>query len=276
MKSLLYVLLLLFSLSEAYKILGIFPYSGKSHFNIFEPLMKGLADKGHDVTVLSLFPQTKPYSNYKDLILKKSQHDSMSSLSMDEFPNNRLRHYGALYMLYLFGVDDCNAHLSSDVVKNLINNKEKYDVIIIESFNTDCFLTITHKLEAPFILISSSIMMPWNFEHMGNPDNPSYIPNHILDFSDKLTFLQRVENTIANVLCQMSYKWLYGRFANQISAKVFGETAPRPTDIAKNASLLFYNGHFSISRAKPHVPGIIEIGGIHIKKTKPLPQVSFV
>ena len=32
--------------------------------------MKGLAEKGHDVTVISPFPQEKPLSNYHDVTVQ--------------------------------------------------------------------------------------------------------------------------------------------------------------------------------------------------------------
>lgn len=52
-----------------YKILGLFPYPGMSHFRFYEPLLRGLATAGHNVTVLSLFKHEKPPQNYKEIII---------------------------------------------------------------------------------------------------------------------------------------------------------------------------------------------------------------
>lgn len=60
-------LLLLVGLSESYKVLGIFHTFSKSHYIAGGALMKGLAAKGHDVTVISPFPQDKPVPNYHDV-----------------------------------------------------------------------------------------------------------------------------------------------------------------------------------------------------------------
>lgn len=57
-------------IAESANILGVFHFNGKSHFIMFEALMKGLAARGHQVTVVSHFPQEKPLPNYKDLSLK--------------------------------------------------------------------------------------------------------------------------------------------------------------------------------------------------------------
>lgn len=60
--------LLLFAVHcESYKILGIFHTFSKSHYIAGGALMKGLAAKGHDVTVISPYPQDKPTKNYHDV-----------------------------------------------------------------------------------------------------------------------------------------------------------------------------------------------------------------
>lgn len=39
----------------------------KSHYITGSALMKGLAAAGHEVTVISPFPQTKPLKNFRDI-----------------------------------------------------------------------------------------------------------------------------------------------------------------------------------------------------------------
>ncbi|KAJ9574473.1 hypothetical protein L9F63_008361, partial [Diploptera punctata] len=51
------------------RILGVFPHVTKSHFVMAEQLMKGLASKGHEVVVLSHFPQKEKIPNYTDISL---------------------------------------------------------------------------------------------------------------------------------------------------------------------------------------------------------------
>lgn len=41
----------------------------KSHFSGFQPLFKELANRGHNVTVLSTFPLKKPLANYTDIVI---------------------------------------------------------------------------------------------------------------------------------------------------------------------------------------------------------------
>lgn len=66
----LVLLLLQANIVESYKILGIFPDYFKSHFIAGSALMKGLAAAGHEVTVISAFPQSEPILNYRDIHVK--------------------------------------------------------------------------------------------------------------------------------------------------------------------------------------------------------------
>lgn len=67
----------LIATAESLKILGLFPHPAISHFHVFHPIMRGLADAGHDVTVVSHFPDENAPANYKDLHLPST--DSLTN-----------------------------------------------------------------------------------------------------------------------------------------------------------------------------------------------------
>lgn len=55
-------------ISGAYKILFAFPSPSKSHLIVVQGLSTYLAEKGHNVTVVSPFPLSKPMDNYRDIV----------------------------------------------------------------------------------------------------------------------------------------------------------------------------------------------------------------
>lgn len=63
-------LLLICCATDGHRILGLFPHPGVSHFHFFHPVMKALAEAGHEVTVVSHFPSKEKIANYKDEPLK--------------------------------------------------------------------------------------------------------------------------------------------------------------------------------------------------------------
>lgn len=72
MKFLLIILLVpLLEIGQCAKILGIFPLPARSHYILGSSLMRGLAEKGHDVTVINPFGEKTPPKNgkYRDILL---------------------------------------------------------------------------------------------------------------------------------------------------------------------------------------------------------------
>lgn len=64
-----------FAAVESAKILAVFPFPAKSHFIMLEALAKGLAERGHQVTVVGHFPQKSPVPNYRDVSLEGAETD---------------------------------------------------------------------------------------------------------------------------------------------------------------------------------------------------------
>lgn len=60
---------------------------------------------------------------------------------------------------------------------------------------------------------------------------------------------------------------------NQELRKRLGDDIPDVAEIAKNISLTFVNQHYSFSGPRPLSNRLIEVGGIHITPSKPLPEV---
>lgn len=55
--------------SAAYKVLGVFPTMSKSHYILGSKIMKELADRGHEVTVLTPFPMHKGVGNLTEVLV---------------------------------------------------------------------------------------------------------------------------------------------------------------------------------------------------------------
>jgi glucuronosyltransferase len=58
------------ALNDGARILGMFPFPARSHLIVHKALMFELAKRGHEITMVSAFPENKPISNYTDIPLK--------------------------------------------------------------------------------------------------------------------------------------------------------------------------------------------------------------
>jgi len=64
------LLLLLVNGSHGARILGVFPFTSKSHMIIHRVLMLELAGRGHQVTEVTPFLESKTFPNYTQIDLK--------------------------------------------------------------------------------------------------------------------------------------------------------------------------------------------------------------
>ncbi|XP_008191816.1 UDP-glycosyltransferase UGT5 isoform X4 [Tribolium castaneum] len=259
-------------LAESYKILALFPHPGKSHVDVFLPLTKGLALRGHDVTVVSHFPLPTPMPKYTDVRLGDDTTPLVNILDIDDYQGRRTRKWLEPYLLHQIAQHSCEIGYQSKPLRDFIKRNETFDLIIAEFFNSNCFLGLGHKFKAPLIGISSSTIMYWMNERFGNPSHPAYIPNNLLDFSDKLSFFERIENLLVGLVHQAFFTYYASRNDEQIARKYLGQDLPPIENVIMNSSLLLVNTHFSLNLPRALVPAVVEVGGIHINKIKALPR----
>jgi glucuronosyltransferase len=268
-----YVLLqCLLAYSSGAKILGVFPHIAKSHFLMSEALMKGLAARGHEVVVISPFPQKTPVPNYTDISLVGTMPSFVSTVPLDDIAPGSV--YSIVKLLSDIGVTGCEKTLSHPPVLKLINSEQKFDLVITELFNTDCYVGFAYKFQVPFISISTTPLMPFGCERFGNPGNPAYIANLFLGHSDRMSFTERLVNTVYWKIINWEYHYWFDMPSQLIARKYFGQNLPPLADIVRNTSLVLVNRHFTLNQPVPNVPAVIEVGGLHVEIPKKLPEVS--
>ncbi|XP_046416327.1 UDP-glycosyltransferase UGT5-like [Neodiprion fabricii] len=257
---------------ERFNILGVFGHLGKSHFDVFLPILEELAHRGHNVTVLSFFPRKDRIPNYRDISLGDSTAIFLNVIDLTKLDHSIFYIVSELKMLHNMAEIACYSALRTTAVKEFLKSDEKFDLILTESFNTDCFLGFVHKFKAPFIGLSSHAIIPWVNNRLNNPDNPSYIPGLFHSVSPSMTFFERVMNTFWIVAEQIAYDLIFTRPMQSLVEETFGPGVPPLQDIANNMTALMVNTHFSLHGARPLSPSVVEIGGVHIRGAKPLPK----
>lgn len=237
---------------------------------MFRVYLRELARRGHDVTVISHFPESDAPKNYHDVSLAGSAEPIEGDVPIE---NSYITLLGVSLFLTTSGIDNCQIMLANKQVQSLIREKPKFDVIVVEQFNSDCALGIAYKLQAPVVGIMSHVMMPWHYERLGVPYNPSYVPFHFLGGGTKPTLYERVERTVFDFYFRNLYKYYTQRNNQNTLAKYFDDVPPLE-DLARDIKflLLYHNFIYTGSRLFPS--NVIEVGGFHVVEAKPLQGVS--
>ncbi|KAL3266343.1 hypothetical protein HHI36_010521 [Cryptolaemus montrouzieri] len=272
----LFVFLMFLLTVTSYRILGLFSYPGKSHLDLIIPVMKQLAANGHNITVVSPTSLSTPQERYTDLSFQEAIPLRQEVYTTNEMNCIQSRIWTSYLDLFIKDnlIDAyCKAAYESDALQKLLHSEEDFDLVITEMFNSDCILAVNKKYKAPVIGMATSIMMPWHPARFGVPDNPSYLPTLFLDYSNRMKFFERVENTLVSLTHKF---WFIMRQIkdDEIGAKYMNEFIEVASRFANNASLLLVNSHYSLNGPRALTPNVIEIGGAHIGKPKRLPMMQ--
>nr|QPA18404.1 UDP-gluconosyltransferase [Trialeurodes vaporariorum] len=256
-----------------YKILGLFPYNGKSHVIMFKSIMEGLAKRDHDVQVLSHYPLETPLENYTDLSVSGSIPLPNNQKSFELFDYAHLDIFNVRSLISLYHrIEEHEDVMKTEAVQKLMNSTERYDLIITESFVTDMTLGFVNKFKVPFVLLNSCSLPSWTGSLVASPQNPSFIPHFQSRFSPRMTFSERLRNTLGLATRLAAWYWFFVPQNQRIMNRYFGDNSPALLKIAKNVSLVLVNTHYSITGSRPFAPNVLEVGGIHIGPPKTLPR----
>ncbi|CAH2232696.1 jg5321 [Pararge aegeria aegeria] len=269
------------------RILGLFPHTGKSHQMVFEPLLRKLAERGHHVTVASFFPLKNPPANYTDI-----SFEGIATLGLESFDLNWYENPDIILRLPMIGrlVKQLNdfhplAGMALKVCSKAVDwpplseaLEKDYDVVFVENFNSDCMLGLlhVHGINAPVIALLSSNLMPWSADRIGVTDNPSYVPVISTDYHSRMPFWERMGNTFLKIYHKLWFRYLVQVKEQEIIEKHFGRKIPDLEDLGRNISLMMLNTYHALNGPAPLVPGLLEVGGMHLDPTrKVIPEVCY-
>lgn len=190
------------------RILMVTPHQAKSHYIVYEALLKRLAERGHQVVSFNHFPQKTVLPNFTDVDISSSMPCVVGTRSIELALWQTVLQ--KLKTISFISSGTCQSVLEHPELKKLLHSKEKFDIYIMEIFFSDCFIGIGHVLKIPIVVgISSTVSYPWTNEILRNPEIPSYIPNTMLSsFSDEMNFFERATNLMYFFISKLAYRYV--------------------------------------------------------------------
>lgn len=276
-----FVLLFFLNNVSALNILGIVSVPYRSHYMAFKAIFRELAKKGHFVTVLNHFPDEEPLKNLRFVDLQGNTTPNISKL--EEYEDNyadfvHVHNYIHHLTRSPFTVNnDCEGLFTSVNAKAHLAENNKYDVILVEQFLSDCGLVYAATLfDAPIIGITSHVLLPWAYPRLGIPFDVSADAFYFTNAGPSPSLLAKVEAAVGHLLFTTAGRWyiqrtIYDSFRRHMSALSF--------DIERLAQerlkMMFSYQHYSVTGARLLAPQVLEIAGAHVSSPQPLPKVSY-
>ncbi|EFN81910.1 UDP-glucuronosyltransferase 2C1 [Harpegnathos saltator] len=253
---------------QGYRILCVFPYNGKSHFQVTEALCKALAEHGHQIDMISHFPSKNRIANYTDIVnLLGTRRAVTNNISLNEA--RQINTAVTFYIATVFGGDLCSLMGNAKMQRFIKNppNDPPYDLVITEYFGSSCYFGFGRLLNIPIIGIVASLEYAFMNEVMGNPTSSSFFPGILVEFAGLPNFWQRLVNTLENLIQPRIFNY-YSSSQTDDMRKYLRQDMPDVREIEKDIALLFVNSHYSFHGTRPVIPSFVEIGGLHIEMDK--------
>lgn len=125
---------------------------------------------------------------------------------------------------------------------------------------------IGHHLNVPIIAVSSAIEYPWMGDFIGNNDNPAVVPNALYMAFGKMSFWQRLVNTVTYHDEKRKFHRLTEDVQTELMRKYINPDLPNIRDVEKSVALTLVNSHPIIYGVKPVLPTLVQIGGLHVEE----------
>ncbi|XP_075152982.1 UDP-glycosyltransferase family 301 member D1 [Haematobia irritans] len=263
--------------ANGYNILFMGPFPAPSHWMWLEHFQRDLLERGHHITTVNNHPTKYPHTNLTEIIIDP-MFDIPKYLPVEDIFTLRYpSDFENLEMWWSVGMWTSEYALNDPKIKALISSKDMhFDLVILEQFFHESFLMFGHKFKCPVVTIGTMGYAD-NMDHaMGLITPWSLIPHLLLPHTDQMTFGQRFYNTYLSVYDAVMRRWSYMPKMQEMAERHFAQhiegPLPNVRDLEKNISLMLINSHRSVDLPRPSMPGLIDVGGAHIKPAKPLPK----
>lgn len=278
--------------TSLFNILAVFPLSYESNWIFGSPLVKGLADNGHNLTVIGAYKpplsnntikfieitgllnygKCEYFVNYLLLTLNKIlilifylfkidlERDTLSVVNMSR-PDALRRTYDHAALMTNFTMRH------EKVVRLIRSNKGSFDLIIIDMFFSESTLAFSARYGAPVVALSTIGSSTFTKHFVDTPHKLSCVTHPFSDMVDRqqLSLIERAKNIWYSYFDYMYYIRTNYNFHSTIYESLFEVVDKSLSDIIyHNVALVLLNTHFSIRAPRPLAQAMIEVGGMHL------------
>lgn len=268
-----YFLLFLFSGTvECARILCVFPTASLSHQIAFQPIWRELSLRGHDVVTITTNPLNDPaLTNLTEIDISYLYDHTRSIMTEVRTEKN---HWEFLDIIKTFEATFFEGMFKSPQVVSMINdNNVNFDVVVAE-FVMPAVTAFAYKYKCPFVGVTSLQLFTSVHDAVGNPAHPLLHPDLMSTFGEQLTFLEKIEAVVYAIVIRLKYYYQHVPTYDALVKKYLGNDIPYIGDLERNSSVVLTCTHPALHGARAYSPGVIEIGRMHIREKKPLPEVS--
>ena len=260
------------------RILIASPHGVKSHQNTYVPIAKELVRRGHHITILTNYAnkELNQLENVHEICIEELAVD-VSKMFPNVFesmtdPSVKVKMiFNLLKALLSLPTLIIEATYKDARVQQLMSS-ENFDLVMMtENCGPACYPLGWH-FKAPTIVMSPNVLIPGRALSLGDDEHYSYVPFIFTSFTNKMSLYERTVNYLSSKFFLILAREFLFYQADSILKRMIGQECPPAKELEKNFSLVFTNTHPSFTYPRTLPPQVIEVGGIHCRPAKPLPE----
>ena len=266
--------------SHAENILMLSPIGPRSHINSFMPMIEKLAEKGHQITVITAHQPKTSSENVNCIVLSELLEEAEPEWYKFRYSNFLTN---SLNTINRFKISQSAAYekfIKNKNIQELIhshnaNSVNVYDLIIVDAILHEFTLPLVDHLKAPFVFYNPGPGFMWNLAYTDVSKEYAYFPPLHGDYKSEMKIYQRMINMIVSEVVMVVRKFVLLQAIDELARKEFPNSRPVAL-IERDAQLCLANIHSSTYYPRPLPPTYIPISAMHVRPPQPLPKVTFL
>uniref|UniRef100_A0A9L0RI66 Uncharacterized protein n=1 Tax=Equus caballus TaxID=9796 RepID=A0A9L0RI66_HORSE len=244
--------------------------------DIIEPL----SEKGHDIVVLvpevSLLVKESKYYTRRIYPVPYDEEEMVSRFC--SFGDN---HFVKRWLLDAVQTEYRNTMVVMELCffncQSLLNHSETLSFLRESKFDalfTDpalpCGVILAEYLGLPSVYLFRGFPCSLEYAFTRSPNPVSYTPRCYTQFSDRMTFPQRVANFLVSYLEKLLFYCLYSKY-EELASHILKRDVHLPA-LYQKGSIWLLRYDFAFEYPRPVMPSMVFIGGVNCKKDRILSQ----
>ena len=251
------------------------PLNVRSHTIYYEQLAIGLKEEGHNVTILTA--SNAQISESVSVTALRYQADSdvpygntpyaSKLITKSAFTDSILEKARIRNKLYSYYAEEWNRNCKQMMRDKKLNStvlSANYDFVILNGLGFDCPVISPYTLKIPYAIYT----VPFYPLFYRIPTLPSFVPDLMTPFSDKMSFTERVMNTCIGVINALLFEITLPSEEMILRGRVISNK-----DVIMGASLWLLMRDVAMYYPSPNMPNTVNVGDVMAVPAKPLTEI---
>jgi len=167
--------------------------------------------------------------------------------------------------------EQCELLLGNEPLRKSLR-RQHFDLAIIDILYNECGLGLLHSLQIPAVGYWAFPFASGEADYTTAFLPPSHVPSFLSKLGHEMDFSERVVNLLLKLGTHLMM-WIHCTNVDWVIQKYLPGT-PHPFDLLKDLNGMLINTDYALDYPRLLPPTFINVGGMQIGKTKPLPEVS--